>query len=162
MRDNLERVTIVLTKEQHHRFKEYARRYHGSVSQFIRLAGLNEMDDNNNTEDLRFRPITEKLEETVSMIQNIYRRLQTIERGTDFVVERLGSKMDKIANDVEELLLSSGRMFSIPEITGYLQYEQEEIISGIEKLEERFSITRIRQINSPSKWKIRGDIDDKR
>ena len=159
MRDNLERVTIVLTKDQHLRFKEYAKRYHGSVSQFIRLAGDNEILGNSGNDDLKVRPIVEKMEKTGRLIQQIEVQLKKVERGINFVVRKIGTKEDQIAHEIAEILLSSDRSLSIPEITGYLAYKQEDVICGIEKLEERFAVTRIEQINSPSKWKIRGDFD---
>jgi len=159
MRDNLERVTIVLTKEQHRRFKEYARRYHGSLSQFLRMAGENEADENNGSDVLNLRPIVKKLKMVGDTVQQMDERLKRTESGTDYVVDKLGSKIEKVAEDIAELLLHKGKL-SIPEIANYLPYNQEEIISGVEKLEDKLAIVRIKQINSPSKWKIRGDKND--
>lgn len=159
MRDNLERVTVVLTKEQHRRFKEYARRYHGSLSQFLRMAGENEADENNGSDVLNLRPIIKKLKMIGDTVQQVDARLKRIESGTDYVVDKLGSKIEKVAEDIAELLLHKGKL-SIPEIANYLPYNQEEIISGVEKLEDKLAIVRIKQINSPSKWKIRGDKND--
>jgi len=159
MRDNLERVTIVLTKEQHRRFKEYARRYHGSLSQFLRMAGENEADENNGSDVLNLRPIIKKLKMIEDTVQQMDERLKRTESGTDYVVDKLGSKIEKVAEDIAELLLHRGKL-SIPEIANYLPYNQEEIISGVEKLEDKLAIVRIKQINSPSKWKIRGDKND--
>ena len=62
MRDNLKRVTIVLTKNQHKKYKIYARKYHGSVSQFIRLAAETAINDDIDKTDLKLRPIFERLE----------------------------------------------------------------------------------------------------
>jgi len=159
MRDNLERVTIVLTKEQHRRFKEYARRYHGSLSQFLRMAGENEADENNGSDVLNLRPIIKKLKMIGDTVQQMDERLKRTESGTDYVVDKLGSKIEKVAEDIADLLLHKGKL-SIPEIANYLPYNQEEIISGVEKLEDKLAIVRIKQINSPSKWKIRGDKND--
>lgn len=156
MRDNLERVNIVLTKEQHARFKEYARRYHGSLSQFLRMAGENQIEDNNGVDDLKLRPIVEKLEKIVDSVQKIDGRLKRVEKETGFVVEKLGSKDEKVADDIERLLLEKGIKLSIPEIRNYLPYSQEEIISGMERLEMDFVVLKIPEINAPSKWIIRG------
>lgn len=80
MRDDLERVNVVLTKEQHLRFREYSRRYQGSVSQFLRLAGEKELNRNNGTEELKLRPIFEQLEKTSTNVQAIQRTLQKLEK----------------------------------------------------------------------------------
>ena len=61
MRDNLERVNIVLTKEQHKRFKELSKKCHGSLSQYLRLAGENEADENKYAQMLNLRPIINKI-----------------------------------------------------------------------------------------------------
>ncbi len=156
MRDNLERVTIVLTKEQHQRFKEYSKRYHGSLSQFLRMAGENEADENNGSDVLNLRPIIKKLEMIGSIVQQMDERLKRTESGTNYVVDKLGSKIEKVAEDIAEILLHKGHL-SIPEMGNYLPYTQEEIISGVEKLEGKFAIIRIKQLTAPSKWKIRGD-----
>ena len=156
IRDNLERVNIVLTKEQHRRFKEYAKKYHGSLSQFLRMAGENESDENNGADVFNLRPVIKKLETNGNIIQQIDERLKRTEKGTDYIVDKLGSKIEKIADDIEELLLHRGKL-SVPEIGNYLPYTQEEIISGIEKLEEKFAVIRVKQLNAPSKWKIRGN-----
>ena len=156
MRDNLERVTIVLTKEQHQRFKEYSKRYHGSLSQFLRMAGENEADENNGSDMLNLRPIIKKLEMIGSIVQQMDERLKRTESGTNYVVDKLGSKIEKVAEDIAELLLHKGQL-SIPEMGNYLPHTQEEIISGVEKLEGKFAIIRIEQLTAPSKWKIRGD-----
>ena len=160
MRDNLERVSIVLMKDQHQRFKEYAKRCHGSLSQFLRMAAENEIDSNSGVDEVNLRPIIEILEGVRSMVQQIEGRLERIGRGTDFIIEKFGSRMEKVAGDVEELLLQKGNGLSIPEIGNYLPYNQNEIIQGIERLEEKFAVRRIEQVNAPSKWKIRGDKND--
>lgn len=157
MRDNLERVTIVLGKEQHQRYKDYSKKYHSSVSQFLRHAAENEMNQDNGVEELMLRPIFERLEKTNTDVQIIQRTLQKLEKEIDSIAEQKRRKDEYIANHIEELLLSSRTKLSIPEIAGYLPYEQEAIIRGIEKLEERFIITRIKQVNGISKWMIQGD-----
>ena len=157
MRNNLKRVTIVLTKDQHLKYKEYARKYHGSVSQFIRLAAEKAISDDIDLIDLRLRPIFEKLENINLSIDGSNKILHLLNRNTNFLVDKIGDKVEKIAYCIEKLLLSNNRPLSIPEITGYLPYTQEEIIDAIEFLEEKFYVERIKQLNSPSKWKIRGD-----
>ena len=159
MRDNLERVTIVLTKEQHKRFKEYSRKFHGSLSQFLRLAGENETDEGKKADMFDLRPIIKKLEANGNLIQQMEDRLKKTEKGTDYIVGKLGNNVDKIADNVEELLLHKGKL-SIPEMGNYLPYTQEEIISAVERLEERFAIVSIKRLSSPSKWNIRGDDHD--
>lgn len=155
MRNNLERVTIVLTKEQHQRFKELSRKTHGSLSEFIRMAGEN-ATNKNKTDVLTIRSIIKKLELTSDIIQQIDERLKKTENGTEYLVDKIGNKIEKIADIIEKLLLQKGEL-SIPEIGTYLPYTQEEIISAIERLEEKFAIVRIRRDAAPSRWKIRGD-----
>ena len=156
MRDHLERVTIVLTKEQHQRFREYSKRCHGSLSQFLRMAAENETDENKDAYMVNFRPIIKKLEIMECLFHQIEGRLQKIERGTDYAIDRLGSHTEEVSEDVENLLLKKGIELSIPEIGNYLPYNQEEIISAIEKLDERFAVIKIERASGPSKWKIRG------
>ncbi len=160
MRDNLERVTIVLGKEQHQRFRDYSKKYHSSMSHFLRHAGENEMDQDDKSEELKLRPLVERLEKTGAIIEVIQKTLQKLEKEIDSIAEQKRRKDEYITNHIEALLLSSRAKLSIPEIAGYLPYEQEAIIRGIEKLEERFIIKRIRQINGISKWSIRGDSND--
>ena len=156
MRDHLERVTIVLTKEQHQRFREFSKKCHGSLSQFLRMAAENETDQNKDAYMVNFRPIIKKLETLEGEFQQIIGKIQKIERGTDYAINRLGSRYELICEDIENLLLEKGIELSIPEIGNYLPYTQEEVISGIEKLEERFSLIKIERNSAPSKWKIRG------
>ena len=85
MRDNLERVNIVLTKEQHKRFKKYAVRFHGSLSQFIRLAAENEINDEEKMETLYIQPVlkqmnqfNEKLELTRNALNSMISYLKSM------------------------------------------------------------------------------------
>ena len=156
MRDNLERVNIVLTKEQHKRFREYAQKYHGSLSQFLRLAAENESDDND-AFMINLRPIIKKLDELEDFSHQILEKIDKIYHGAEYLVDRLGNKSGKIADDIEKLLLQKGIGLSIPEIGKYLPYKQEEIISGIEKLVDEFAIVKIERVNAPSMWRIRGE-----
>ena len=160
MRDNLERVHVVLTKDQHQRFKEYASRFHGSVSQFIRMASENELTSNSDKEELKLRPIYDKLNQMEIIVRSIERKLLRIEKVTEYLTQRIGTRGEKIAGDIEELLLAQNYGLSIPEMKGYLPYEQEELIRGIEYLEERFAVKRQGRINAPSKWMIRGNSHD--
>ena len=157
MRNNLRRVTIVMTKNGHARFREASRKYHGSLSQFVRMACENAIRNDGKSDALDFRSIVEKQGDIVNSIHEIEKRLQKVELGTGFLVDRFGSDLDKVACDIEGFLLNKNASLSIPELRGYMQYEQEEIISGMEQLEERFAVERIRQVNGPSKWKIQGD-----
>jgi hypothetical protein len=159
MRDNLEKVTIVLTKEQHQRFRELAKKCHGSLSQYLRLAGENLADENKYAQALNFRQIIKKLETNSNIIDQIEEKLKRTEKQTEYIVNKIGDKTEKIADDIEELLLKKSNL-SVPEMINYLPYSQEEIISGIEKLEERFLIEKISRPNAPSKWRIRGDTND--
>lgn len=159
MRDNLERVTIVLTKEQHRRFKEYAKKFHGSLSQFLRMAGENEANRSDDADVINLRPIVKELGIIRGKVEQIDERVKRIKGEINYVVEKLGNKTEKIADDIEELLLHKGKL-SVPEMENYIPYTQEEIVSGVEKLEEKFTVVRIKRLSAPSKWKIRGDEDD--
>lgn len=155
MRDNLVRVNIVLTKKQRERFKRYARRYHGSLSQFLRLAAENEIDESNEYEEMKLRPVIELLEKNGNVIQKISRTIMKVEGDVDIVAEKIAGMNDKVADDIEDLLLNRRGALSIPEIAGYLPCDQEELIRGIERLQETFAVERIGQINAPSKWMIK-------
>ena len=159
VRDDLERVNVVLTKEQHQRFRLYSRKYHGSVSQFLRLAGEKELDESDGADDLKLRPIYERLDKTCAFTQSIQGTVQRLEREMEFIT-RMRRRNDYVANHIEEFLSTVTNDLSIPEITGYLPYDQEQIVRGIEILEERFAVIRIKQVNGPSKWKIRSDSNE--
>lgn len=155
MRDTLIRVNIILLKEQHRRFQEYARRYHGSLSQFLRLAGENEIDSQEDTQDFRLRPIMEqqeKLYQAISKIDHQLKTSPTIQSST--LAKR---NIQKVALEVEEVLLSTDASLSVPELGGYLSYSQEDLITGIEWLLDRGRIKRMKQINAPSKYRVPGD-----
>lgn len=160
IRGNLRRVTIVLIKGQHTRFKEAARKYHGSLSQFLRLAGENEIRSDGRNDALNLRPIAEKQEITADSVKEIGKKLQRVELGMEFLVNKVGCRIEKVAYDIEDLLLNKNTDLSIPEIGNYLPFEQEEIIEAMEFLEEKFLVKRIEKLNAPSKWIVRGGIRD--
>ena len=160
MRDTLIRVNIVLLKEQHQRFQEYAQRYHGSLSQFLRLAGENEIDQHEDTNEIYLRPIMEQQEKLQQALKKINHQLKStrdsIYQSTDF--NQMNIK--KIALEIEEILFSSDTPLSIPEIREYISHSQDDLITGIEWLLDHGRIKRMKQINAPSKYKITGDVNE--
>lgn len=160
MRDTLIRVNIVLLKEQHKRFQEYAQRYHGSLSQFLRLAGENEIDQHEDTNEIYLRPIMEQQEKLQQALKKINHQLKStqdsIYQSTDFNQ----MKIKKIALEIEEILFSSDTPLTIPEIREYISHSQDDLITGIEWLLDHGCIKRMKQINAPSKYKITGDVNE--
>lgn len=161
MRKGLKRINIVLTDEQHPRFREFARRYHGSLSQLLRAAAENEIERNQNGGDTveidaTLRPLVERLEELEKTVKMVEKRLEKTGRGVDFLVDRFGDKTEKISDDIEELLLREGRELSVPDMGDFLPYSQSEILHGIEKLEDEFAVVRAERENGPTRWKIKG------
>jgi len=167
LRDNLKRVNISgLTEEQHQRFKKYAKSYHGSFSQLVRVAAENEIERSQNgggTAEIgvTLRPLVEGLENVEKAVERIANRLEKVERGVDFLVDKWGSRIEKVADDVEKLLEERGDALSVPEIGDFLPYSQNEIIKALEKLEDEFVVVRVERENGPTKWRIRGEADSK-
>lgn len=162
MRDALTRVNIVLLKDQHERFKQYAQQYHGSLSQFLRLAGENEIDQQENTNAFLLRPILEQQEKLHSSIEKINQQMKSnydiISGATGFF--QIQHKV--IALEIEHLLLSVDTSLSIPELGEYLPYSQDNLISGIEWLIDHARVKRLKQINAPSKYRLTGDNHEKK
>jgi tetrahydromethanopterin S-methyltransferase subunit G len=153
---------VVLTKDQARRFKEFAEKHHVSRSQFLRAAAEKEIERTQNGGDpveidSSLRPIVERLEKVEKAVARIEGRLDKTEKGVDFLVGKFGDRIEKVADDIEELLLREGRELSVPDIGDFLTaYSQEEILQGIEKLEDEFVVVRVERENGVTKWRIRG------
>jgi predicted DNA-binding protein len=160
MRGKLKRVNIVLSKEQHNRFKEYAKRYHGSLSQFLRLAGENEIDDQEDDNDFHLRPLIERQKKIQQLLEKMTHHIKKLQKIQGVSEDFNLTDKQSIAYDIEHVLLAGETPLSIPEIMEYVSCSQEEIIGGIEWLLDRFIISRIKRINAPSKYKLRGDINE--
>jgi hypothetical protein len=165
LRENLERVNIVLTKDQARRFKEFAKKYHGSRSQFLRAAAENEIGKGRNGGDTveidsSLRPLVERLEVVEGSVKRIENKLEKWGNGVDFLVGKSGSIIEKVADDIEQLLLKEGKELSVPDIGDFLTtYSQSEILRGFEKLEDEFAVMRVERENGVTKWKIRGEAN---
>jgi len=160
MRSNLIRVNIILTKEQHQRFKNYAKRYHGSLSQFLRLAAENEIDNQEDANSFYFRPMIENQEKIIKSLNVIAQQIKKIERIPSSIQDLKSFNNQSIASEIEHILLMTESPLSVPDIMEFLTYSQEEIIEGIEWLLDRCLITQIKRINAPSKYKLRGDTNE--
>ena len=166
LRENLKRVNIVLTKEQAERYTEFAKKCHGSRSQFLRMAAENAIERGQNGGgtaeiDVTLRPLVERLEEVEKAVKRIENRLVKTEKGVDFLVDKSGSRIDKVADDVEKVLEEHGGELGVPDIGDLLPYTQSEIIRGLEKLEEEFAVKRAENEKGIPKWRIRGETDGK-
>lgn len=162
LRDNLKRVNIVLTKEQIPRFYEAAKKYHSSRSQFLRMAAENEIERCQNGGgtaeiDVTLRPLVEGLEEVEKAVKRIENGLEKIDKGVNFLVGRFGSRIEKVADDIEKLLEERGEALSVPEIGDFLRYDQSELIQGTEELERNFAVKRVENEKGIPKWRIRGE-----
>jgi len=155
MRETLIRVNIILLKDQHQRFQEYARRYHGSLSQFLRLAGENEIDKQEDTNEYYLRPVIEQQERLYQELKKIDTQLKIDHTGQSNSIAKMNTK--KIALEIEEILLSSDATLSVPEIGEYLACSQDDIITAVEWLLDHGRINRMKQINAPSKYRVPGD-----
>jgi hypothetical protein len=156
MRDNLERVNIVLTKEQHARFKEYSIRYHGSLSQFLRLAAESELDRSEKLEIIYVQPVLKRLDQLVSSQD---RMNEILTKNISNMLKTSKNARKKIADDILNLLLGIDKLIGVPEMVEYLPYNQDEIIDGLEELIDTYSIKEIPQPNAPSKWQLIGDTE---
>lgn len=162
LRDNLKRVNIILTKEEHPRFKKHAEKhYHNSLSQFARASMEIEIERHQNGGgivdiDVILRPLVERLEEVEKAVNQIANGVEKTERGVDLLVGRFGSRIEKVADDVEKLLEERGEALSVPEIGDFLPYSQDEIIRALEKLEDEFAVVRVESEKRPTRWRIRG------
>lgn len=158
MRENLKRLCIIFPKNLIQLADEHKGRYHGSRSQLLRQALIEHIDGLNDEEDgvAQMRPFVEGMENLEKTVEKIERGLMKQGRGTEFLVENLGGGAQKVARDIESLLLGKGEALSIPEMGEYLPYEQSELLRGIERLEENFAVERIKRGNGLPKWGIRG------
>jgi hypothetical protein len=150
----LKRVNIVLSKEQHNRFKDYSKRYHGSLSQFLRFAGENAIDKANDDLDFLFRPIMMKQDEGQNLMEIILQKIKTLQSNNNH--QFASYQEPAIIAELETILLESNNPLSVPEIMDYTSYPQQEIIKGIEWLLDQCQISRMERMNAPSKYKIRG------
>lgn len=160
MRETLIRVNIILLKEQHQRFQEYARRYHGSLSQFLRLAGENEIDQQEDSNALYLRPLLEQQEKLQQALKKINHQLKSNQGPISHSSDITQMNIKKITLEIEEILFSSDTPLSIPEIREYISHSQDDLITGIEWLLDHGRIKRMKQINAPSKYKITGDVNE--
>lgn len=160
VREKLIRVNIVLSKEQHERFKDFAKRYHGSLSQFLRMSGENEIRDQDDNSELILRPIIERQDKTMKTLEKISQQLNKGQNNLGFGKYSNFSYRQLTAFEIERVLLKNELPLSVPEILEYVSYSQEEVIDGIEYLLDRGQLTRIKRINAPSKYKIRGDMNE--
>lgn len=154
MRDNLKRVCIVFPEDLIELADEYKNRYHGSRSQLLREAlieyvdGLEEEED----EEDEMRPLVRRMEgleksveKASSKVTKQVKEIGSLQRGTS----------RKVAGDIEDLLLEKGGGLTIPDMGDYLPYDQNELIEGVERLEEVFAVERIEPENSLPEWRIR-------
>lgn len=156
MRETLIRVNIILLKDQHERFKKYAQRYHGSLSQFLRLAGENEIDKQEDTNALILQPLMEQQEK---LYQGIRKVDQQVKLNYDVISSsnKLSQMHRKqIALEIEELLISIDDPVTIPEMGEYISHPPDDLVQGVEWLLDHGRIRQIEQINAPSKYRIMG------
>jgi hypothetical protein len=147
MRDKLTRVNIILSKEQHDRFKHYAKRYHGSLSQLLRVSAENEMDRQEENTVMYLRSLIEgqsKLQQHMEHMKNNTTKKET------------SNTIPTTAREIRSILMSSETPLSIPDLTDYMNIPPEEMITAIEWLLDHCIITTIQRTNAPSQYKIRG------
>lgn len=157
MRDNLERANIVLTEDLIDQIDEKKDHHHGSRSQLVRQALTEYFDGNAETDlELRLKPIRKKLEGVGKSVGEVQNRLKWLEKKIDSKARR--EMVRKVSEDIEKLLLEKGKPLSIPDMGEHLPYEQNELLRGVEILEDKFLVVRMEQGKLP-KWKIRGDKD---
>ena len=167
MRDNLKRVNIVLTKEQIPRFREAAKRCHGSVSQFLRMAAENELERGRNGGgtaeiDVALRPLVDRLENLEKAVERIENKVVKNEKGIDFLVDMYGGRIEKVARDVKRLFEERGGELSVPDMGDFLPYGQDELIKAVEKLEDDdFMLVRVEHEKGITKWRLRGEAGGK-
>ncbi|KXB07756.1 hypothetical protein AKJ51_00135 [candidate division MSBL1 archaeon SCGC-AAA382A20] len=155
MRDNLKKANVVLTKDLIDQIDEKKNHHHGSRSQLIRQA-LAEYFDGNPESDTKLclKPIRKKLESVGDSIDEIQNELQWFDKKIDAITSR--EMIRKVSEDIEKLLLEKEEPLSVPDIGEHLPYEQNELLRGVEILEDRFTVVRVEQGKLP-KWKIRGN-----
>lgn len=154
MRDNLKRANIVLTEDLIDQINEKKDHHHGSRSQLIRQALTEYFDVNTESDtELCLKPIRKKLESLGNSIKDIRNELQWLDKKIDTLVNR--AMVQKVSEDIEKLLLEKEKPLSIPDLGEHLPYEQNELLRGVEILEDRFIVVRLEQGKLP-KWKIRG------
>lgn len=107
LRENLERTNIVLPKRLKKRLKKRAKKTHGSLSQYLRYAAIEEMNGkskSNKIETADLDPVLERMEETGDRIDQIESRLGNLEKKIGLLVEEKEENTEKVADAVEDAL----------------------------------------------------------
>ncbi|KXB08199.1 hypothetical protein AKJ58_00595 [candidate division MSBL1 archaeon SCGC-AAA385D11] len=158
MRDNLKRVCIIFPEDLIQLADEYKNKYHGSRSQLLREALIEYVERLEKEEDERaeMRPLVRKLEDLGKSVERIDNKVGKFRSEAEFSSGGSQKGTPKLASEIERLLLEKGEALTVPEMGEYLPYEQEELIEGVEWLEENFAVERIEPKNVLTKWRIRG------
>lgn len=146
MRDCNKRITVVVGKEEHEKWKEFAEEVtHSSVSQLVRWsvgqAMRREGGDNAGVEaDLN--GITGYLEELLNRLENVEEEIQELRR-----IAGSGSgenpRTEKARDDVLGLLRETGNAMTIPQIADNLSHSPEVVKKAIAELEDQHLLNRI-------------------
>lgn len=82
-------------------------------------------------------------------------KLEKVEKGINFLAGKEGSPTEKVADAVEEVLLEKDEPMSMPDLADHLPYKENEVLRGLEKLEDEFAVKRIEEEDRAPRWKIR-------
>ncbi|KXB05857.1 hypothetical protein AKJ51_04645 [candidate division MSBL1 archaeon SCGC-AAA382A20] len=146
MRDCNKRISVIVGKEEHEEWKDFAEEVtHSSVSQLVRWsveqAIRRERGDNPGAE-VNLEGITEYLEELQNRLENVEGEIKELHR-----IAKSGNgenqRREKIEEDVLGLLRETGNAMTIPQIADNLPHASEEVKKAIGELEDKHLLNRI-------------------
>lgn len=154
----MKRVCIVFPEDLIQLADEHKDRYHGSRSQLLREALIEYVDRLEEEENERdeMRPLVRRLERLEKSIERVAEKVSKYRGEIEYLSGHFQDRARRVAEDIESLLLEEGEGLTIPDMGEYLPHEQNELIEGVEMLEETFKVKRIESENSLPKWRIRG------
>lgn len=146
MRDCNKRISVIVGKEEHKEWKDFAEEItHSSVSQLVRWSVeqvmRREKGDNSGAK-VDLEGITEYLEDLQNRLENVEKEIKELHRiaesgnGGD-------SRLEKVRDDVLGLLRETGNAVTIPQIADNLPHAPAEVKKAIGELEDQHLLNRI-------------------
>lgn len=158
MRENLKRVSVVLPENLIQLADEYKDMYHGSRSQLLREALVEYVEgiEEEKQDRSEMRPLVRRLESLKKSVKNLDEEVTNHREEIKSILEASENSNQRATEDIKRLLLEKSEGLTILDMGEYLNYTQEELIEGVEALEEAFLVERVESKSGLPKWRIRG------